>query len=219
MVPAARHDVLVDSLSPEPDLEAVTLRYVLGQPEHVGGSRRYLELLHGNFTALPEEQRGPFLRAMRDDARQISDVELEFMLQPGEMIDWRDRLTAAWLIGFDRRTRFRAVLAELLLGSELVYAGQGYCFALTRFGQPEDATILAAYLDRYLPRTDRHYNQPDAMGGLLHLDYLLGTAQAARFLGPDGPWSRSAFGGRDPMSRADRMAVLCDIAEWIMTTE
>jgi hypothetical protein len=211
--------VPVEPLPPNPDPGTATRRYVTGHPEHAGGHRRYLELLHGNFTALPEEQRGPFLRAMRDDARRISDAELEFMLQPGKMIDWRARLTAAWLIGFDRRTRFRALLGELLLASELVYAGQGYCFALTRFGQPEDAAILAAYLDRYLPQTDRHYNQPDALGGLLHLDYQLGTAQAARFLSPDGPWSRSAFGGRDPMSRADRMAVLCDIAEWIMTTD
>ncbi|MBE1492741.1 DUF6000 family protein [Plantactinospora soyae] len=205
--------------TPSPDPETTTRRYVTGRAEPADGYGRYLELLHGNFTALPDERRGPFLRSMRDDARQVSDAELEFMLQPGRMVDWRTRLTAAWLIGFDRRTRFRAMLGGLLLASELVYAGQGYCFALSRFGQPEDATILAAYLDRYLPQTDRHYNQPDAMGGLLHLDYQLGTTEAARFLGPDGLWSRSAFARQDPVSRADRMALLCDIAEWIMTTD
>jgi hypothetical protein len=37
------------------------------------------------------------------------------------------------------------------VGSELTYAGQGYCFALARFGQPEDVTILTAYLNQYLP--------------------------------------------------------------------
>ncbi|WP_396781510.1 DUF6000 family protein [Microbispora sp. H10830] len=49
--------------------------------------------------------------------------------------DWRPRLTAAWLIGLDRRVRFRQAIGELLLSSEVCYAGQGYCFALANFGQ------------------------------------------------------------------------------------
>jgi hypothetical protein len=187
----------VEPPTPSPDPKTTTRRYVTGRAEPADGYGRYLELLHGNFTALPDERRGPFLRSMRDDARQVSDAELECMLQPGRMVDWRTRLTAAWLIGFDRRTRFRAMLGGLLLASELVYAGQGY----------RNAGQCSALQGGVKAR------------GLLHLDYQLGTTEAARFLGPDGLWSRSAFARQDPVSRADRMALLCDIAEWIMTTD
>lgn len=46
----------------------------------------------------------------------------------------------------------------MLLASELVYAGQGYCFALARLGAEQDAEILTAYLDHYLPRDDCQYD-------------------------------------------------------------
>nr|WP_308320691.1 DUF6000 family protein [Streptomyces virginiae] len=45
------------------------------------------------------------------------------------------------------------------------------------------------YLPRPLPpRTDLHYDQPDALGALLHLDACLGTNHADRFTEPDGLW-------------------------------
>ncbi|MEV6361878.1 DUF6000 family protein [Nocardia asteroides] len=44
------------------------------------------------------------------DARQITDAELSLLLE----LNWRPRLTAAWLIALDRRTEFRDELAELL---------------------------------------------------------------------------------------------------------
>lgn len=59
----------------------------------------------------------------------------------------------------DRRTQSREQLGELLVHSELVYAGQGYCFALARFGEERDAEILTAYLDRWLRETSCRYNQ------------------------------------------------------------
>jgi len=101
---------------------------------------------------------------------------------------WRERITAAWLIGMDRRTTFRPPIAELLLASEVVFAGQGYCFALARFGAYEDAAILISYLDHYLAELDRCYDQPDALGALLHLDTRHGTHHADRYLAPGGLW-------------------------------
>lgn len=58
-----------------------------------------------------------------------------------------------------RRERFRERLGELLSGSELTYAGQGYCFALARLGTAKDAELLVAYLERWLPRVDCRYDQ------------------------------------------------------------
>ncbi|MFE5407082.1 DUF6000 family protein [Streptomyces sp. NPDC056580] len=94
------------------------------------------------------------------------------------------RLTAGWLIGVDRRERFRACNSDLLLASEVCYSGSADCFALTCFAYA-DAEVLTAYLDRYLPRTHLHYDQPAALGALLRLDALLGTHHADRFTEPE----------------------------------
>ncbi|MFE6973458.1 DUF6000 family protein [Streptomyces sp. NPDC057682] len=127
-----------------------------------------------------------FTRHLIDDATTITDAELDALLA----FEWRSRLTAAWLIGVDRRERFRARLGDLLLASEVSYSGGAYCFALARFGTHTDAEILTAYL----PRTDPHYDQPAALGALLHLDAHLGTHHAARFTEPDGLWAAWAEG-------------------------
>ncbi|PWI12037.1 hypothetical protein DIZ27_03640 [Streptomyces sp. NWU339] len=104
--------------------------------------------------------------------------------------EWRSRLTASWLIGVDRRDRFRARIGDLLLASEVCYSGSAYCFALARLGTHADAEILTAYLDRYLPRTDLRYDQPAALGALLRLDAHLGTHHADHFIQPEGLWDR-----------------------------
>jgi hypothetical protein len=38
--------------------------------------------------------------------------------------EWRSRLTAAWLIGLDRREQFRGRICELLLASQDTYPDQ-----------------------------------------------------------------------------------------------
>ncbi|MGW6872486.1 DUF6000 family protein [Streptomyces xanthophaeus] len=147
---------------------------------------RYLEL--GSRRVLrpgwPHAER--FTRHLIDDAAAITDAELEALLA----YEWRSRLTAAWLIGVDRRTSFRERIGDLLLASEVCYSGGGYCFALARLGTHADAEILATYLDRYLPRTDLRYDQPEALGALLRLDAHLGTHHAERFTESDGLWNQ-----------------------------
>ena len=106
-----------------------------------------MRLLNGNFLALGQAKRRRFLRKLGRSARQVSDRELAILLESG----WRERLTASWLIGLDRREQFRDRIGELLLASEMGYAGQGYCLALARFATPDDASLLASYLDTYLP--------------------------------------------------------------------
>ncbi|WP_344611177.1 DUF6000 family protein [Dactylosporangium salmoneum] len=132
------------------------------------------------------------LHGLRHDAERISDEELTFLLQPGRMPNWRPRLVAAYLIGIGRRTQFRETIGDLLLASEVCYSGQGYCFALAAFGTDQDAEILVAYLDRYLPRAELRYDQHWALGALLHLDRQRGTSHAERYLASDGLWERWA---------------------------
>lgn len=150
-------------------------------------SRRYMKLLGGNFLRLPKPELAAFSRSIASDAKKITDNELDALLDCG----WRPRLVAAYLIGLDRRIRFRRNLGELLLESDDPYAGKGYCFAFARFGRTEDAESLIAYLDRYLPRPECRYDQSWAMGALLHLDDCLGADHAAGFFVPGGPWERS----------------------------
>lgn len=105
---------------------------------------------------MDEAERTSFLQLLAASARQATDDELATLLSS----EWRARLTAAWLIGLDRREQFRARIGDLLLASEVSYAGQGYCFALARLGTTADAEVLAAYLNEYLPQPDKRYDRP-----------------------------------------------------------
>lgn len=177
----------------DPELTEAIRRYVTP-----GGraDRCYFKLLAGQFARLDEPDRMGFLCALVEDAQRITDHELGVLLD----CEWRSRITAAWLIGIDRRHQFRERLGTMLLASEFVFAGQGYCFALARLGTEQDAEILTSYLDRYLPRDDCQYDQPWAIGALMHIDERRGTDHAARFLRPDGlwqQWSRGRFDAED----------------------
>ncbi|MFD3532527.1 DUF6000 family protein [Streptomyces sp. NPDC058664] len=160
----------------DPELFALVHRYV-------APNRRYLKL-GGHIRRTSDPERTEFVRALGEDAGAITPGELAILLEGG----WRERRTAAWLIAVARRTEFRERLGELLLASEVCFAGSDYCVTLASFGTPADADLLAAYLDRYLRRPDLYYDQPAAMGALLHLDAKLRADQAARFLAPDGLW-------------------------------
>jgi hypothetical protein len=186
----------------DPELAAAVDRYV-----RPGG--RYLKLLHGNFLRLAEPERTHFVQALTSAARQATTRELTVLLE-GE---WRARLTGSVLAGLTRRWALRDRIGSLLLASELVYAGQGYCYALASFGGPEDAALLTSYLDRYLPQTQLRYDQPWALGALLHVDNKLGTRHAVRFLAADGPWQQWAEVGHgataDPLEYRGLIDGMC----------
>ncbi|GAA0901099.1 MULTISPECIES: DUF6000 family protein [Streptomyces violaceusniger group] len=194
---------------PMPDPGTETLRrYVMATPSPKTG--RYLDLLHGNFVRLPTEERTQFLQTLGLDSRSVTDAELAFMLQP----NWRSRITAAWMIGLDRREQFRKRIGGLLLASELTYAGQGYCIALALLGTTEDAVLLTTYLDRYLRRPECRYDQEWALGALLHLDGALGTTHAAGFLEPDGLWSQWVNDRTTPPEKLRQyIGEMCALAE------
>lgn len=194
---------------PTPDdveLTAAIRRYV--NPE-AGGIERYGWLLHGNFVTMDKTARTPFLQQLARSAWQASDHELATLLAS----EWRSRLTASWLIGLDRREQFRDRIGELLLASELTYAGQGYCVALARFATAADAELLAAYLDTYLPQLDQRYDQDWALGALLHLDQQLSTNRAARFLTDDGLWQRWNRTQKTPAELREWIGQLCSVAD------
>lgn len=149
-----------------PDLNDLRERYV--RPY-------YLHLLHGNFSARGE--RALFLD-LTAAAAAIDDADLDLLFSTRE---WRGRMTAAWMVGLARRDRFLPRIGELLLASEVCYAGQGHCAALALLGGPEAERLLDAYLREYLPIGDRYYDQEWAIGALAFLN----AGRAERFLAPE----------------------------------
>lgn len=152
---------------------------------YVKPDRRYLRL-GGNYLRGTGPERARVTRELGEAAAEITPRELGVLLDSG----WRERKTTAWLIAVARRTEFRERLGELLLASGGPYAGSAYCVTLATFGTAADAELLVSYLDHYLRRPDLYYDQPAAIGALLHLDGVLGTDRAAPFVAPDGLWQR-----------------------------
>ncbi|MEU8772659.1 DUF6000 family protein [Streptomyces sp. NPDC048606] len=180
-----------------------------------GGLPRHLVLNGERFLDPGWSHTARFTRHLVDDATAIDDDKLETLLA----YEWRSRLTAAWLIGVDRRDRFRARLGDLLLAGDVCFSGSAYCFALARFGTHADAEILTAYLDHYLPLTNLRYDQPAALGALLRLDARLGTRHADRFTEPDSLWDQwsRAMGGlgrprHTPAELHHRSNLRCDFS-------
>jgi uncharacterized protein DUF6000 len=129
--------------------------------------RFYLRLLHGNFTHPREGDGGSLRQEIAAAARTISDEQIERLLNERE---WRGRLCAAWFVGLGRRASHVPPIGKLLLASEMVYAGQGYCMALGLIGGEECARLLHAYLKVYLPLNGRVYDQDWAIGALAHIE-------------------------------------------------
>ncbi|WP_327136279.1 DUF6000 family protein (plasmid) [Streptomyces sp. NBC_01343] len=180
---------------------------------YVTPDRRYLKL-GGSLLGMTERERAKFLRKLGQAAAEITPRELGILLEGG----WRERKAAAWLIAVAGSADFRERLGELLLASEGPYAGQAYCVALATFGTPADADLLAAYLDRYLPRPDLYYDQAPALGALLLVDTKLDADHADRFLTRGGPWQQWIDGppskDRDaPDSYREFIGQLCVFAE------
>ena len=145
---------------PTDPLEIRTLRDTFVRPF-------YLRLLHGNFTRPHEADSGSLRQEIEAAARTISDEQIERLLNERE---WRGRLCAAWFIGLSKRARFVPSIGELLLASEMVYAGEGYCMALGLIGGEECARLLHSYLKVYLPLNGRVYNQDWAIGALANIE-------------------------------------------------
>lgn len=191
----------------DPELLALVHRYVT--PD-----RRYLKL-GGPLMRMTELERTKFARELGEAADDITPRELTILLEG----TWRERKTAAWLIAIAHRTEFRERLGEMLLASEVCFAGSAYCVTFGTFATPADADLLAAYLDRYLRRPDLYYDQPAAMGALLRLDAKLRAGQAARFLTADGLWHQWIDGPPrkehhgTPDSYRENISQLCVFAE------
>lgn len=125
--------------------------------------------------------------------------------------EWRARLTASWMIACSRRVTYWDHLGELLLKSELTFAGQGYIVALASFGDDAAAEHLVRYLAHWLPLADRRYDQAWAMGALAHIDAAQRSDWSGQFTAPGGPWETWAGDGPTLAATRDRIARLVSL--------
>lgn len=161
----------------EPPWRELSARYV--KPGH-----RYRYLTSGNLLGLDHREVDAFGERLAEDSRVVTTEELRLLAEGG----WQERITSVWLAGMDRRTELRPLVSRMLSTDDYPGPLQGCSFALARFATPDDANVLADYLDRALQV--RGFGQGWALGALLHVDEANGTANAGRFLVPDGPWDR-----------------------------
>ncbi|RAY13732.1 hypothetical protein DPM19_18920 [Actinomadura craniellae] len=172
--------------------------------------QRYLKIMGVNALRDGEPRRSLLMRSLAEDARLITDDELDRLLTS----EWRARLTAAWLIGLDRRTGFRDRLGELLYDGAFIKADAGYALALARFGQLSDAALLAAALTHRLSEPKPFHEQIFVIGALRHLDERLGTDHAEELLGRS--WRQPIPARPDQERFTGYMKRLCAFADECM---
>jgi hypothetical protein len=124
----------------------------------------------------------------------LAEVDASIVKQLLSTRNWRPRQVGGWFVGLKRWEEFGETIGELLLPSELCFAGQGYCFALACLANDVSVRYLVAYLDRYLRQPELYYDQHWAMPALMWVDEQLGTNHSAAFLEPGGLWETFIIG-------------------------
>lgn len=139
---------------------------------------------------MPFYTRGPQGSDVDTLRSELERVEPKVVRRLLSTYNWRERIVGGWFAGLKGWRQFESVIGQLLLASELCYAGQGYCFALACFADEPSRGYLTQYLDHYLARPELYYDQTEALCALMWVDDRHGTQFAAPYVEPDGPWER-----------------------------
>jgi len=167
--------------------------------------------LTGYAAVMPRWRQRWFQWRLRTDGRRAPAEDLALLLDG----DWRERLTAVWLIAAGQRADLRPAIERGLLGDKPSGPRWSYLPALAALGTKDDAQILVTYLERALtlPPDAPSQCQPRALDTLIYLDEQLGTNHAEQFLGPDGPWERwSESLAESPDWEGDLDSIRADVA-------
>ena len=120
---------------------------------------------------------GAFLENLKPVAHELSEEVVSHLL--GDF-NWRTRIVGAWFSAIKQYAEFEQVIGNLLLRSDVCYAGVGYCIALASFNTDASIEFLCRYLDYYLNRPDLWFDQGAAMGALAYLDSINQTQHLER---------------------------------------
>ena len=84
--------------------------------------------------------------------------------------NWRTRSVGALFAAAGRFDYTVNTIGNLLLKSEVCFAGKSYCTALSCIATDDAIDFICQYLDHYLDRKDLYYDQAEAMASLQYLD-------------------------------------------------
>ena len=117
----------------------------------------------------------PFYFGISDIAYMVSkfnsiknDLNFNIVKQLLGDTNWRSRSAASYFCAFQDLDEFEENIGNLLLKSEVCYAGRSYCIALANSAVRSDLAInyLQRYLDYYLYKPDLFFEQGIALAAL-----------------------------------------------------
>lgn len=86
--------------------------------------------------------------------------------------NWRPRRVGAYFAAIASLNEHEENIGNLLLRSEVCYAGHNYCLALASFESLEAIDYLERYLTYYLEQPDLYFDQNSAMSALSYIGNL-----------------------------------------------
>lgn len=127
-------------------------------------------------TVLPGD---PFVADYKRVRREISVAIVMKLL--GD-VNWRPRTAAAYFATIELYRELEGPIGNLLLRSDVCYAGAEYCLALASFNSANAMDVLCRYLEYYLSQNDLWFDQASAMAAVAHLDAARGSNVLAKFI-------------------------------------
>jgi hypothetical protein len=131
-----------------------------------------------------------YMETPRSEEYRIAFREVRTELTDGVIgklfgdFNWRSRSVGALFAALRNRSDFVETIGNLMLKSEVCYAGRSYSMALACFGNPLCVDYLERYLTHYLARKDLWFDQADVFSALIFLDRKAGTARHQNFVEP-----------------------------------
>lgn len=96
--------------------------------------------------------------------------------------NWRTRQTGAYFAAINDFREFEENIGQLLLKSEVCYAGAIYALTLGTFNTKSGQVFLEKYLDYYLTTIDLFFDQKEVLSTVKYLDEINGTNNFDKYL-------------------------------------
>jgi len=132
---------------------------------------------------LPDWSRSLFRTGLFDPEEAASLVGENLPLVNADLVlallsefNWRPRIVGAYLSALRGFHSLEQDLGNLLLRSDVCYAGSAYALVLGHFNTTRSLRFLTDYLDYYLTRRDLWFEQRDVLATVSCLDERNGTA-------------------------------------------
>jgi hypothetical protein len=144
-----------------------------------GFRNKYIIPIYMNLLGMNQYKR----KLKRKAKNVVNDINEEIVSRMLGDFNWRTRSTGAFFSAIKGYSEFQGSIGNLLLKSEVTYAGESYCLTLAEFNNSKSIYFLNEYLDYYLTKPDLWFDQNHAMGALAYLDKLNGTDELDKHLG------------------------------------